>query len=60
MAFHPSRIQSVAGSHPMAMSVLLAVVLVSAVLVLTAVFEINATGPSFEIVPDPAGTALPF
>jgi hypothetical protein len=33
---------------------------IAAMLVATAVFGVRLTGPSYEIVPDPAGLTLPF
>ena len=59
MALNPSSLGSVSETHPIVVSALLAAVVVAAMLVLTAVLGIQGSGPSLDIVPDPAGL-LPF
>ena len=51
--------RSMLGSHPLLLVVLFAVGVLLAMAALTWFFGVDITGPSYEIVPDPAGT-LPF
>ena len=44
----------------LARALLLVVVMVALMLVLTLVFGMHVAGPSYDIVPDPAGVGLPF
>ncbi len=56
---HSGRVSSYAHLDPAWMLVIAAVV-VGLLLILTWVFGFNATGPSLETVPDPAGLYLSF
>ena len=47
------------GTHPVLFIVLFIAVALLAMAALTAMFGVQAVGPSYQIVPDPAG-ALPF
>jgi len=62
MALHQSTLGKRAASYPDLVRVLLIVAAVIVLmLVLTAIFGVQQTGPSYEIVPDPAsGLGLPF
>ena len=62
MAFQHSMLGKRAASYPDLVRVLLIVAAVIVLmLVLTAIFGVQQTGPSYEIVPDPAsGLGLPF
>ena len=60
MALHPSMLaKRISSSTDLMPALLIAVVVIAALLVATAVFGVRLTGPSYDIVPDPAGT-LPF
>ena len=60
MALHLTHPGSFSASHPIVWSALLAVILIAAIIALTALFGFGGSGPSLELVPDPAGTMLPF
>ena len=60
MTLQPSTAQPTTASHPIAkIAIVIATVLV-VMAALTAIFGVDASGPGYEIVPDPAGFALPF
>lgn len=46
-------------SHPLARTILVAILAVAALMVLTAIVGVSGSGPSLDLVGDPAGT-LPF
>jgi hypothetical protein len=60
MAINPSQSQSFREAHPIVISAAAAAVLIGAIVLLSAIFGMQASGPSYEFVPDPAGTVLPF
>ena len=62
MALHQRTLGQMAAAHQDLLRVLLIVAAVLVVmLVATAIFGVQQTGPSYEIVPDPAGgLGLPF
>lgn len=47
-------------AHPLIRILAVAVVLVVAIVALTSIVGVAVGGPSYELVPDPAGLALPF
>jgi len=47
-------------SHPLLRIVLLAAIVIVAVVALTAIVGVTGSGPSLDIVADPAGITLPF
>jgi hypothetical protein len=49
----------VPSSHPVVLMILVIAVVLLAMAALTAFFGVQVAGPSYQIVPDPAG-ALPF
>ena len=51
--------QKVIGYEDLIRAFVFVLAVIAALLVMTAIFGINVTGPSYEIVPDPAGV-LPF
>ena len=50
---------SVASGHPLTLSLAFAAAVIALMLAATAVLGVHTAGPSYEIVPDPAGPALP-
>jgi hypothetical protein len=61
MALHQSTIGQRVASHSDALlAILVFVAIIAAMLVATVVFGVARTGPSYDIVPDPAGLGLPF
>ncbi len=48
------------GSLDLIWIVVLAAAIVAALLVATLIFGFNASGPGYQLVPDPAGPFLPF
>ena len=52
--------RSVASGHPLSLSLAVAAAVIALMLAVTAVLGVHTTGPSYEIVPDPAGPALRF
>lgn len=55
---HMGRVSS--GSLDLIWIVVAAAVLIAGLLVLTWLFGFNASGPGYELIPDPAGPYLPF
>jgi hypothetical protein len=47
-------------AHPFLLALLVSVLIVAAMVLLTVVFGFHGAIPSLQIVPDPAGFALPF
>ena len=61
MALHQSTHEERAGSYQSLLWVLVIIAAAIAVLlVVTAIMGVQGTGPSLELVPDPAGVSLPF
>ena len=56
----PTRPTTNEPAHPLMLALLIAALIVAVMALLTVVFGFNGTVPSLEIVPDPAGLALPF
>jgi hypothetical protein len=52
--------QRVASHQQLLLALLVFVAVIAVMLVATAIFGVTRIGPSYEIVPDPAGLALPF
>ena len=59
MALHRSILEQRASYQGLLIAVVIAVAVVAAMLIATAIFGVRLEGPSYEIVPDPAGM-LPF
>ncbi len=58
---HPTLGQWVASNQDLVRTVLIIAAVIVLMLVLTVVFGVQQTGPSYQIVPDPAsGLGLPF
>ncbi len=51
--------QHTASSHPLMLALAVSAVILGVMLALTIIFGVDATGPGYQIVPDPAGT-MPF
>jgi hypothetical protein len=47
-------------SHPLLRIILLAALVIVAVVALTAIVGVTGSGPSLDVVADPAGITLPF
>lgn len=61
MTLHQSTLgQRIAPYEDLLRALLIVVAVIAVMLVATAVFGVARTGPSFDIVPDPAGLGLPF
>lgn len=61
MALHrPTLGQKMAPYQDLLRALVVVAAVIAAMLVATAVFGVRLTGPSYEIVPDPAGLTLPF
>ena len=60
MALHQSTLGHSAASYQgLLIAVLIVVAVVAAMLIVTAIFGVRLAGPSYDIVPDPAGLAFP-
>ncbi len=55
---HPGRVSS--GSLDLVWILVATLVVVAGLLILTLAFGFNASGPGYQIIPDPAGPFLPF
>jgi hypothetical protein len=61
MALHQTTLgQRVASYQDLVRVLLIVAAVIVLMLVATAIFGVQQTGPSYEIVPDPAGLGLPF
>ena len=61
MALHQGSFsQRAVSTQDLVRAVLIVAVVIALMLVATAVLGVQGTGPSYEIVPDPAGVSLPF
>jgi hypothetical protein len=62
MALHQSTLgQRIASNQDLVRALLIVAAVIVLMLVMTAIFGVQQTGPSYEIVPDPAsGLGLPF
>lgn len=61
MTLHPSTSEKVPSLSSLGLALLIAAAIVAGMLLLTAILGVQATGPIYDIVPDPASLAgLPF
>ena len=60
MALHQSTLAQRVASHQLVLALLVLVAVIAVMLVATAILGVARIGPSYEIVPDPAGLGLPF
>jgi hypothetical protein len=61
MVLHPRRpVRQFAADHGLRFAALLTVVAIALMVLASAIFGVHVSGPSYEIVPDPAGVAIPF
>jgi hypothetical protein len=60
VALHPTAQGRRASYRELVIPLLITAAVIVVMLALTAIFGVQVSGPSLEIVPDPAGLALPF
>jgi len=61
MVLHPRRpVRHFARQHGLRFAAMLTAAAISLMLLASVVFGVHVSGPSYEIVPDPAGVAIPF
>ena len=57
---HPTLAQRVASHRDLVVALLIFTAVIAVMLVATVIIGVVRPGPSYEIVPDPAGLGLPF